>query len=123
MYSGNSDSSLYSPLLDLSYPTQDMFTRQENANPFFLGYYEWLELENGNDRVQISSVRPNTGEEAANRQGMSTVVMGPDRRDQLAHRLAVQDGHAAGDQQRADGLLEVQPQEQCDGAESGLVPG
>jgi hypothetical protein len=77
MYSGNSDSSLYSPLLDLSYPTQDMFTRQENANPFFLGYYEWLELENGNDRVQISSVRPNTGEEAANRQGTETVVMGP----------------------------------------------
>jgi hypothetical protein len=77
MYSGNSDSSLYTPLLDLSYPKQDPFTGQENSNPFFLGYWEWLELEPGNDRVKISSIRPNTGAEIANRQGTETTVMGP----------------------------------------------
>lgn len=57
---------LYSPLFNLTLPTENS-TSSNNLNNFFLIFHEWLDLADANDVVKVEVVRPGTPADIATR--------------------------------------------------------
>ncbi|HIE10924.1 MAG TPA: hypothetical protein EYP62_04865, partial [Kiritimatiellae bacterium] len=72
---------LYSPLFNLRRPPVDA-TCTNNSNTFYLIFYEWLNLHDADDIVQIDALLPRTPADIANREaGTNVVTIMPARND------------------------------------------
>ena len=72
-YPLNAVMELYSPVLSLTLPAVDsVFTNVVLSNSWFMSFYEWVDLEDGNDFVRIDAVRPSTPSDLQTRDPLGT---------------------------------------------------